>query len=132
MAIAADLLVSAILPIGTASIESRSTYSTFEYLGNVVAMSTLPKAVTVLAGARDYFQLPLALAEEGLLEVLVTDLYWPDDREWLGKTLRRVVPRRLIEKRYRPGLSSSYVRVSRLALAASIAMKVRHSTALNP
>jgi glycosyltransferase involved in cell wall biosynthesis len=97
-----------------------------------VVMTMLPRAVTVLAGARDYFQLPLALAEADLLEVLVTDLYWPDDREWLGKTLRRVVPGRLIEKRYRLGLSSSSVRLSWLALAAWVVMKMGRSTALNP
>lgn len=36
----------------------------------------LPKAVVAFAGARDGYQVPLALAEAGLLECLVTDRYF--------------------------------------------------------
>lgn len=38
-------------------------------------MSSLPKAVVAFAGARDGYQLPLALQEEALLEKFVTDGY---------------------------------------------------------
>ena len=37
----------------------------------------LPKAVVAFAGTRDAYQVPLALAEAGLLESLVTDRYFP-------------------------------------------------------
>ena len=38
------------------------------------------KTVVVHRGARDGYQVARALAERGLLEALVTDLYWPSDR----------------------------------------------------
>jgi glycosyltransferase involved in cell wall biosynthesis len=91
-----------------------------------------PKAVAVLAGARDHFQLPLALEEGGLLESLVTDFYWPADRRWFGRTLGRVIPDSLVAKRYCSGLQSNHVHVSRRALAAFAVMKLRRNTALNP
>jgi glycosyltransferase involved in cell wall biosynthesis len=58
------------------------------------------KTVVVHRGARDGYQVARALAERGLLEALVTDLYWPSDRRWahriettvsgtVGRTLRQ-------------------------------------------
>lgn len=44
-------------------------------------------AVVVHAGARDSYQLALALSEAGLLESLVTDLFWPRDRIWTDRLL---------------------------------------------
>jgi glycosyltransferase involved in cell wall biosynthesis len=40
------------------------------------------KTVVVHRGARDGYQVARALAERGLLEALVTDLYWPSDHPW--------------------------------------------------
>ncbi len=40
------------------------------------------KTVVVHRGARDGDHVARALAERGLLETLVTDLYWPSDRSW--------------------------------------------------
>ncbi|MBV9224090.1 MAG: glycosyltransferase family 4 protein [Acidobacteriaceae bacterium] len=70
------------------------------------------KAVIVHRGARDAYQVSRALAEAGLLESLVTDLYWPQDREW-AKALTRLLPtsiRHMLMARYTPGLRSSLVR----------------------
>jgi glycosyltransferase involved in cell wall biosynthesis len=49
------------------------------------------RAVVVQSGARDAYQLARALAEAGMLEALVTDLYWPADRAW-AKSLARYLP----------------------------------------
>ena len=48
------------------------------------------KYVVVHAGARDNYQLSIALAKNGLLETLVTDLFWPADRSWAKKLLQRL------------------------------------------
>lgn len=47
------------------------------------------KAVVVHAGARDSYQLALALAEANLLERLFTDLFWPQDRKLANAIARR-------------------------------------------
>src|SRR3954464_4416892 len=52
------------------------------------------KVVTVHRGARDNYQVARALSEAGMLEALVTDLYWPADRPW-AQALERWVPSRL-------------------------------------
>src|ERR1700733_11712706 len=49
---------------------------------NVESMTSPGKAVVVHGGARDSYQLALALSEAGLLDSLVTDLFWPTDRAW--------------------------------------------------
>ena len=93
------------------------------------ALKECPRAVVALAGARDYYQLPLALHEGGLLQALVTDMYWPADRTWfsLGSLLRQ----ELIAARRCPGLKGARVRVPPLALCASAMMKAAGSTKLN-
>ncbi len=48
------------------------------------------KAVLVHGGARDAYQMALALCEAGLLEMLVTDLFWPEDRGWAQALARRL------------------------------------------
>ena len=53
-------------------------------------------AVVVHAGARDAYQLALALSEAGLLEALVTDLFWTADRRW-ARLLERVLPPRAVQ-----------------------------------
>jgi glycosyltransferase involved in cell wall biosynthesis len=49
------------------------------------------KVVTVHRGARDNYQVARALSEAGMLEALVTDLYWPADKPW-AQALERFVP----------------------------------------
>lgn len=69
------------------------------------------KAVVVHRGARDAYQVSRALAESGLLETLVTDLYWPDDRAW-ARTLRKALPssiQQMLGARYAVGLPSAQV-----------------------
>jgi glycosyltransferase involved in cell wall biosynthesis len=51
------------------------------------------KTVTVHRGARDGYQVARALQEVGLLETLVTDLYWPADRTW-ARSVESVAPRK--------------------------------------
>ena len=41
-----------------------------------------PKVVVVHRGGRDAYQVSAALAGEGMLEALYTDLYWPGERLW--------------------------------------------------
>jgi glycosyltransferase involved in cell wall biosynthesis len=64
-------------------------------------LAAVPKAVVVHAGARDAYQVALALQETGQLQALVTDLYWPADRKWarqaadlLPKSLQELLRRR--------------------------------------
>ena len=59
------------------------------------------KCVVAHAGARDHYQLALALSEKEYLQKLVTDVYTPD---WLYSFLPSI-----FEKRYQPGLSSSFI-----------------------
>src|SRR4051812_29306232 len=54
----------------------------------------LMKVVTVHRGARDNYQVARALSEAGMLEALVTDLYWPADRAW-AKALEQCVSKRV-------------------------------------
>jgi glycosyltransferase involved in cell wall biosynthesis len=78
--------------------------------GNANACIT-PRMVVVQSGARDAYQVALALAEAGLLERLVTDLFWPADRAW-ARTLAGHLPRGLqamARQRSEPGLPSSAV-----------------------
>ena len=70
------------------------------------------RAVVVQSGARDAYQLALALDEAGLLEALVTDLFWPADRAW-ARALARLLPARLralLTQRSEPRLASARVR----------------------
>jgi glycosyltransferase involved in cell wall biosynthesis len=48
------------------------------------------KVVVVQSGARDAYQLALALAERGMLEALVTDLFWPLDQTWARTVLSKL------------------------------------------
>ncbi len=54
------------------------------------------KIVTVHRGARDSYQVARALSEAGMLEALVTDVYWPADRRW-AQSFERIAPRSLPE-----------------------------------
>lgn len=55
------------------------------------------KVVTVHRGARDEYQVACALHESGMLESLVTDLYWPPDTVW-AKAGEQAMPARLRRK----------------------------------
>jgi hypothetical protein len=86
-------------------------------------MQSLPQAVVVLAGARDHYQLPLALDEAGLLQTLVTDTYWPANRKWFSQSVGKVLPSSLVAARYCAGLDSHRVRLSIKAFGAVALMK---------
>ena len=75
------------------------------------------KWVVAFAGSRDHYEVPLALAEAGMLQALVTDWYSPlDRRAW--SLLQHVVPRasKYLYRRYREGLSSTLVQRSLIAM----------------
>jgi glycosyltransferase involved in cell wall biosynthesis len=69
------------------------------------------KAVTVHRGSRDGYQVARALSEAGLLETLVTDLYWPADRPWARKIEQRAPAslRAALKCRWSEGLPSRAV-----------------------
>ena len=48
-------------------------------IGNPLTRSRQAKFVVVHGGARDSYQLAQALSDAGMLEALVTDLFWPAD-----------------------------------------------------
>ncbi len=75
------------------------------------ALPAVPRMVLVQSGARDAYQVALALAEAGLLEALVTDLFWPADRAWARALARRLPPalQTLLGQRSEPRLPSSAV-----------------------
>jgi hypothetical protein len=77
------------------------------------------KAVVTFAGARDGYQLPLALNEADLLEAFVTDMYWPADKPWFSSSLGKLLPQSIVSARYCQGLNSSKVKISSRAWAAS-------------
>jgi glycosyltransferase involved in cell wall biosynthesis len=65
------------------------------------------RVIVVHRGARDGYQVAAALAGAGLLERLVTDLYWPRDRPWAS--LLHPSVQRVFARRNHPGLPSSLV-----------------------
>ena len=71
------------------------------------------KAVVVHGGARDSYQLALALSEAGLLDTLVTDLFWPADEGWAKALLGWLPPgaRENLLRRSAPGLPFAEVRL---------------------
>jgi glycosyltransferase involved in cell wall biosynthesis len=85
----------------------------------------LPRAVTFFAGARDHYQLPVALAERDWLEAFVTELYWPFEERVLGPLVQRVMPQAMRSLRHQAGLPSTRVRMDWKTLAAFAALRVR-------
>ena len=70
------------------------------------------KVVVVHGGARDAYQVAIALSEADLLESLVTDLFWPADRRW-AKALAPRLPaglQSMLRARSAPSLPSAKVR----------------------
>lgn len=88
------------------------------------------KAVVVMAGARDHYQMPLALHESGFLQALVTDMYWPADRSWFSRSASHLLPSHVISARYCAGLDSRRVRLSAKALSATALMKAMRTARL--
>ncbi len=78
----------------------------------VTAARPAEKVVVVHGGARDAYQVARALSDAGLLEALITDLFWPADRPW-ANALAAVLPprfRALLRARSAPALPSARVR----------------------
>ena len=73
------------------------------------------KAVVVHAGARDSYQLARALAEQGLLDRLYTDLFWPAEHSFANR-LARLVPdfHRQALQRSAPGIPFRLVHLNAL------------------
>lgn len=73
----------------------------------------LHKAVVVQSGARDAYQVALALQQSGLLERLVTDLYWPTDQGWANQVLKALPSslQTMLRQRSSPHLNSSLVKL---------------------
>ena len=86
-------------------------------------MNDVPRAVVALAGARDGFQLPLALREGDLLDRLITDVYWPADRRWFRRTIGSLIPESWLTARFCAGLDSASVALSAGALGTAALMK---------
>ncbi len=72
-----------------------------------------PKVVVVQSGARDAYQVARALADAGMLEALVTDLFWPSDRSWAQALAPRLPAslRSMLSQRSERHLSSDCVRL---------------------
>lgn len=92
----------------------------------------LQRSVVVHAGNRDHYQVALALYEAGLLEKLVTDIYFPLDQPWFLRTVGRFVPLDLLSKRYCPGLPSDKVCSTAKALGVIIANRLLTKQNLHP
>jgi glycosyltransferase involved in cell wall biosynthesis len=70
------------------------------------------KVVVVHNGARDRYQVALALSKAGLLECLVTDFFWSEETTF-GRILAASLPTRLLatlRQRSAPGLPKSQVK----------------------
>ncbi len=81
--------------------------------------------VVVHAGARDAYQLALALSEAGLLDALVTDLFWTSDRLW-ARLLERLLPSkivRMLHQRSATGLPATKVRMAVLTGLRTLAFE---------
>ena len=92
---------------------------------------TIPKAVVAFAGARDHYQLPLALSEANLLEAFVTELYWPADRRIFRRGIGKILPDSVINARFKTGIPSRRVSVPARAFIAATAMQARPQLQLN-
>ena len=82
------------------------------------------KFVVVHSGARDGYQLARALSEAGMLEALITDLFWPADLKWT-RAIETILPKRLrslILQRSDASLPSAEVRLCALAGSLTLLM----------
>ncbi|WP_294229362.1 glycosyltransferase family 4 protein, partial [uncultured Chryseobacterium sp.] len=67
----------------------------------------MKKYIVVHAGRRDDYQVALSLAENQLLEKLVTDVYFPLDKPWFSNFF--YLFSNSFEKRFKQGLRSKYI-----------------------
>jgi len=89
-------------------------------------LEEVPRAIVCFSGARDNYQTAWALAEAGLLEKLVTDLYV--DPGWLPSKLTRKFPK--LNARRCPGVSSSRVVTPAGVILQSLLMRTRFASAV--
>ena len=77
------------------------------------AAAALGKAVLVHGGARDSYQVAVALHEAGMLDALVTDLFWPAERGWARRLADRLPSglRELVYRRSMAALPSAQVQM---------------------
>jgi glycosyltransferase involved in cell wall biosynthesis len=88
------------------------------------------KVVVAHCGARDAYQVAAAVAESGMLDSLVTDLYWPADRAWARKVERWLgdgSAAKFLRMRYEPLVGSS--RVKQCVVSGALAFGLRKSKA---
>jgi glycosyltransferase involved in cell wall biosynthesis len=73
----------------------------------------LSEVVVVHSGARDGYQLALALSERKMLKSFITDLFWPEDRPAAARIMRRlpVKLRVMLRQRSEPRLPHSEVKL---------------------
>jgi len=84
-------------------------------------LKLLPKAVVCFSGSRDHYQVALAFEEAGLLEKLVTDLYWnPAKKTWSDRIVRHF-PK--LSARHTPGLCHRQVVTPTGVMVDSLLMK---------
>ncbi len=95
-------------------------------------LKDIPRTVVVHAGRRDHYQVALALYEAGLLEKLVTDVYFPLDKPWFTRTIGKLLPADLLAKRYCPGLPGDKVCSTPNALGVILANRLVRRWNLHP
>ncbi len=78
------------------------------------------KYIVVHAGKRDDYQVALALAESNMLFALVTEAYFPLDKKWFVSLANFFGITSTLHKRYKTGLPSDLVVVSKRALLYQI------------
>ena len=104
---------------------TRFHHRNLHYLSNSIMNSVISpgsvRAVTFFGGARDRYQLPLALAERDLLEAFVTEAYWPFEHPWIGKAARTAFPKSLRTLRHQDGLPSTRVTLDYASMLLPIA-----------
>ncbi len=86
------------------------------------------KVVVVHSGARDRYQVALALSQAGLLHCLVTDFFWSEETR-LGRFLSRWLPARLLamlRQRSAPGLPPSQVKTCLRAAFGGLLLDKAH------
>ncbi len=87
--------------------------------------SVVPRVVLVQSGARDAYQVALALQGAGLLEAMVTDLFWPADRAWARWIAERLPARalHLLQQRSEPQLPSAAVHLCAITGGATLLLE---------
>jgi glycosyltransferase involved in cell wall biosynthesis len=88
------------------------------------ASAKSPGVVVVHAGARDSYQVAVAMAEAGMLEALVTDLFWAAGNPWTQK-IASMLPsgiRNMLAHRSEVRLPSARVKCCSVTGAAALAV----------